>query len=180
MKQDPRKFLSATAALIVVALAATAGVEAQAPSATANQPTLRVLCTTSPAPVLTLTITNPGDRDVSLLLGFTPGTPEPRVVNALTVAVIRIATGATEEYVYVNPKYATYSGKMDPWIVPLKAGASFDLEVPLRDFISSMNYNALEPGTAVGGRLILDARAIPARPGATWTGRIEATVEACG
>lgn len=154
---------------------------AQAPAAsTPGQPTLRVLCGTSPAPVLKLTVTNPGDREVALLLGYTPGSPQPQVVNALTVAVIRIATGATEEYVYVHPKYATYSGKMDPWIVPLKAGATYDVEVPLRDFISSMNYNALEPGTAVGGRLILDARAVSKQPGRVWTGKIETVIDSCG
>jgi len=174
--------MSRVAALIAVIGAATSSVLAeQAPAAPkAGQPTLRVLCSTSPAPVLTLTVTNPGDRDIALLLGFTPGRPQPQVLNALTVAVIRIATGATEEYVYVNPKYATYAGKTDPWIVPLKAGGSYDLEVPLRDFISSMNYNSLEPGTAVGGRLVLDARAVAKEPGRVWTGKIETAIEACG
>ena len=157
----------------------TAG-QASAPTKPAGQPTLSVLCSTSPAPVLKVTVTNPGDREVALLLGFTPGSPQPQVVNALTVAVIRIATGATEEYVYVNPKYATYSGRKDPWIVPLKAGATFDVELPLRDFISSMNYNSLEPGTAVGGRLVLEARAVPKQPGRVWTGKIETTVDSCG
>jgi len=168
--------------LIVAISAASASlIASQAPAAakTAGQPTMSVLCSTSPAPVLKVTVTNPSDRDIGLQFGFTPGSPQPQVVNAMTVAVIRIATGATEEYVYVNPKYATYSGRKDPWIVPLKAGATFDIELPLRDFISSMNYNSLEPGTAIGGRLILDARATkPA--GAVWTGKIETPIDACG
>ena len=169
-------------ALIVAIGAASVSLDAgQAPAAAkGGQPTLGVLCNTSPAPVLKITVTNPGAQDVSLLLGFTPGAPQPQVPNALTVAVIRIATGATEEYVYVNPKYATYSGKTDPWIVPIKAGGTFDLQVPLRDFISSMNYNTLEPGTAVGGRLIFDARAVSKQPGRVWTGKIETMIEACG
>jgi len=171
------------AALVVAIGAAGVSIAAsQAPAGakSANQPTLHVLCSTSPAPVFKVSVTNPGDRDDSLQLGFTPGSPQPQVVNALTVAVIRIATGATEEYVYVNPKYATYSGRKDPWIVPLKAGATFDVELPLRDFISSMNYNSLEPGTAVGGRLILDARAAAKPAGAVWTGKIETSIDACG
>jgi hypothetical protein len=155
-------------------------VAAQAPAVAPAAPTLRVLCSTSPAPVFKIAVTNPGTRDVSLLLGYTPGSPQPQVVSALTVAVIRIATGATEEYVYVHPKYAIYSGTRDPWIVPLKPGGSFDVEVPLRDFISSMNYNSLEPGTAVGGRVSLDARAVPGQPGRVWTGKIETTIDACG
>lgn len=169
--------------LIVAVSAASASLtagQASAPAKPSGQPTMSVLCSTSPAPVLKVTVTNPGDREVALLLGFTPGSPQPQVVNALTVAVIRIATGATEEYVYVNPKYATYSGRKDPWIVPLKAGATFDLELPLRDFISSMNYNSLEPGTAVGGRLILDARAAAKAAGAVWTGKIDTPIDACG
>jgi hypothetical protein len=173
--------ISRVVPLIVAVAAATSVLAAQTPAAPkAGQPTLRVLCSTSPAPVFKLTVMNPGDRDIALLLGFTPGSPQPQVLNALTVAVIRIATGATEEYVYVNPKYATYAGKRDPWIVPLEAGASYDLEVPLRDFISSMNYNSLEPGTAVGGRLVLDARAVAKEPGRVWTGTIETAIEACG
>jgi hypothetical protein len=175
-------FASRIAALIVTLGAVTApAVPAQAPGAgPAGQPALTVLCSTSPAPVFKVTITNPGQRPRSLLLGYTPGSAQPQVATALTVAVIRIATGATEEYVYVHPKYATYAGRKDPWIVPLNGGASFDLELPLRDFISSMNYNSLEPGTAVGGRLILDARAAPRAPAGFWTGKIEATIDACG
>ena len=167
--------------IVVIGVVTSSAISAQAPAAAkAGQPTLRVVCSTSPTPVFKATLANPGDRDVALMLGFTPGSPQPQVLNTLTVAVIRIATGATEEYVYVNPKYATYSGKTDPWIVPLKAGATYDIEVPLRDFISSMNYNALEPGTAVGGRLILDAREVPTQPGRVWTGKIETTIDSCG
>ena len=175
-------FGSRIAALIVGFGAATASLlAAQVPSASkAGEPTIGVVCSTTPTPVLKVTVTNPADREIALMLGFTPGSPQPQVLNALTVAVIRIATGATEEYVYVNPKYATYSGKSDPWIVPLKAGGAYDVEVALRDFISSMNYNALEPGTAVGGRLILDARAVPKQPGRVWTGKIETPIDSCG
>ena len=175
-------FGSRIAALIVGFGAATASLmAAQGPSTSkTGEPTIGVVCSTSPTPVLKVTVTNPAEREIALMLGFTPGSPQPQVLNALTVAVIRIATGATEEYVYVNPKYATYSGKSDPWIVPLKAGGAYDVEVALRDFISSMNYNALEPGTAVGGRLILDARAVPKQPGRVWTGKIETSIESCG
>jgi len=169
------------AVVLAMAAATSSVVAAQAPaSGKPGAPMLRVICSTSATPVFKVTVTNPGDRDVSLLLGFTPGSPQPQVVNALTVAVIRIATGATEEYVYVNPKYATYSGKADPWIVSIKPGGTFDVEVPLRDFISSMNYNALEPGTAVGGRLVLDARAVAQQPGRVWTGKAEAAIDSCG
>src|SRR3954468_12222334 len=117
VRRSMAALIVAIAAAVAPALAAQARVAAQP-----GQPTVSVICSTSPAAVLKVTVTNPGDRDLSLLLGFTPGSPQPQVLNAMTVAVIRIATGATEEYVYVNPKYATYSGKVDPWIVPLKAG----------------------------------------------------------
>jgi hypothetical protein len=175
-------FARTAALLIVIGVAGVSVIASQAPAAAkaAGQPTMSVVCSTSPAPVLKVTVVNPSDRDITLQLGFTPGSPQPQVVNAMTVAVIRIATGATEEYVYVNPKYATYAGRKDPWIVPLKAGATFDIELPLRDFISSMNYNSLEPGTAVGGRLILDARAAAKPAGAVWTGKIETPIDACG
>jgi len=167
--------------IVAIGALASSAISAQAPAgAKPGQPTMTVVCSTAATAVFKATISNPGDRAISLMLGFTPGSPQPQVFTGLTVAVIRIATGATEEYVYVNPKYATYSGKRDPWIVPLKAGGTYAIEVPLRDFISSMNYNALEPGTAVGGQLILDARAVPNQPGRVWTGKIETAIDSCG
>jgi len=177
-------FARRAALFTAISVAGVSAIASQAPapsSAKPGQPTMQILCTAKGADSsLRVTLTNPGNRDVAILLGYTPAAPQPQVVNALTVAVIRIATGATEEYVYVNPKYASYSGRKDPWIVPLKAGAAYDVVLPLKDFISSMNYNALTDGIAVGGRLVLDARAVAKEPGSVWTGKIEAPIDACG
>jgi hypothetical protein len=150
-------------------------------AAKAGQPALSVTCSIEgKAGTFHVSVTNPGDRDIAILMGFTPGAPQPQVVNAVSVAVIRIATGATEDYLYVNPKYAIYAGRKDPWIVPLKAGGSYQFDLPLKDFISSMNYNSLEPVTAMGGRLVLEGRVAPNSSASLWTGKIDTTIEACG
>jgi hypothetical protein len=169
------------ASILTIGVVTSSVLHGQAPvAAKPGQPTVSVTCSIQgPAPALRVTLTNPGDRDVSILLGYTPGAPQPQVVNAVVVQVIRPATGATEEYVYVHPKYAVYAGRMDPWIVPLKPGAKFDVELPLKDFISSMNYNTLEPPVASGGQLVVDARPVAKQPGRVWTGKIEAAVDAC-
>jgi hypothetical protein len=155
---------------------------AQAPAAVkAGQPALSVTCSIEgKAGTFHVSLTNPGDRDIAILMGFTPGSPQPQVVNAVSVAVIRIATGATEDYLYVNPKYAIYAGRKDPWIVPLKAGESYQFDLPLKDFISSMNYNSLEPLTAMGGRFVLEGRATPSTSANLWTGKVDTTIDACG
>ena len=126
-----------------------------------------------------VSVANPGAGDLAVLLGYTPGSPQPQVVTALAVHVIRPATGATEEYVYINPKYATYAGRMDPWIVPLKAGGTFDVDVSVKDFISTMSFNPLDLAVANGGQLILEGKAVPKQPGKVWTGTVQAPIEGC-
>jgi hypothetical protein len=173
------------AVIVAMTVAGSAGLAAQAATsaqgaAKPGEPTLRVTCNTSVAvPTLRATVVNPGDRDVAILLGYTPGSPQPQVVTALTVAAIRAATGATEEFPYINPKYALYDGRVEPWIVTLKPGGMYEVELPIKDFISTMNYNPLEPAAATGARLVLDARAVPKQPGKVWTGKLDAAIDAC-
>jgi hypothetical protein len=173
-------FFGMAASIVAIGVVTSAVVHGQAPvTAKAGQPTVSVTCSIQgPTPALHVTLTNAADRDVSILLGYTPGAPQPQVVNAVAVQVIRPATGATEEYVYVHPKYAIYAGRMDPWIVSLKPGAKFDVDLPLKDFISSMNYNALEAPVASGGQLVVDAHPVARQPG-LWTGKVEGAIDAC-
>jgi hypothetical protein len=128
-------------------------------------------------PLLRVQIVNTSDRKTSVVVGFTPANGQAHVVNSLDVIAIRLATGANEDYVYVNPKYALAKGA--PWIVSLAPGATHDLELPLQDFISTLNYNLLEPAAAAGTRLVFESRA-PARSATpVWTGKVETVLEAC-
>lgn len=169
--------LAVMAAIAAIGVGAAA---AQTPAAKAGQPSLRAVCSLAgPTPTVRVTIANPGTADLSILLGYTPGTPQPQVATAFLVSAIRAATGASEEYPYIHPKYALYAGKMDPWIVVLKPGASTSVDLALKDFISGLNYSSLEPTVAAGARLVLEGKALAKQPGKLWTGRVDSAFENC-
>jgi hypothetical protein len=163
-----------------ISLASVVVTAAQKPAAAAAPPiTLRVTCTgvEQPTSKLQVHVTNSSSREIAVRLGFTPAA-QTHVVDAVNIIAIRPATGADEDFLYVNPKYAAFSGTREPWVVPLAAGASYDVELPVKDFISRMNYSPLDPAVAGGARLVLDARAAATQPRA-WTGKVETVVEPC-
>jgi len=97
-----------------------------------------------------------------------------------TVVAIRLATGAEEEYVYVNGKHAReYDKPKSPWVVSLAPGATHDLDLPLKEFISTLNFSSLDPGVAGGTRLVLEGRVASATTTRVWTGKVDTRVEAC-
>ena len=173
----------AVATLIAAtSIASAAATALQKPAAAAAPPiVLHVTCTgvEQPTSKLQVHVTNSSSREAAIRLGFTP-VAQTHVVDAINIIAIRPATGADEDFLYVNPKYAVFSGTREPWIVPLVAGASYDVELPVKDFISRMNYVPLDPAVAGGARLVLDARAVAKQPGRVWTGKVEAMIEPCG
>jgi hypothetical protein len=122
-------------------------------------------------------IANRSDRAAAVVLGFTAAKGQTHVVNSIGVVATRPATGADEDYVYVNPKYALADGA--PWIVSIAPGATQDLELPLKDFISSLNYSILEPGVVGGSRLVLQAKPAGKQSSPVWTGKIETPLDRC-
>ena len=179
------RFLQPVSGMLILVLVAGAvlpaslGAQAAATAAAVSAPlTLQVTCdATGQTPVLKVTLVNRSDRAMSIAVGFTAADGKTRVVNSLDVIAIRPATGADEVYAYVNPKYALAKGT--PWIVSLAPGATQDLEVLLRDFISTMTYNGLDPTVAGGTRVIFEARAIAKASPPVWTGRVETKIESC-
>ena len=158
-------------------LAGTAHAQA-APAAASAPLALQVTCDASGhAPVLYVKLVNRSERATSVVVGFTAADGKTRVVDSLDVIAIRPATGADEVYVYVNPKYALVKGT--PWIVTIAPGATHDLEVLLRDFISTMTYTGLDPTVAVGTRVIFEASAVAKTSTPVWTGRVETKIESC-
>jgi hypothetical protein len=128
-------------------------------------------------PTMHLQLANKSDRPTGVVVGFTPPNTQTHIVNSVSVFAIRPATGASEEYVYVNPKYALAKGAA--WIVSLAPGATHDLDLPLVDFISGLNYSSLDPMIVGGTRLVLDARRATGQSAAVWTGKIETVLEPC-
>lgn len=165
--------------LIVAGAAIPPVVTAQAPPSTSPPPPLTVRgdCDAKgETPVIRVQITNKSDRATALVLGFNPN-PQTHVVNSVHVIAIRPATGASDDYLYVNPKFALAKGT--PWIVSLAPGATHDLELPLRDFISTFTYNPLDPSIVSGTRLIVDSRSASKSSAPVWTGKIETVLDVC-
>ena len=132
---------------LVLGATIPSAVGAQAkPAATASAPLIVTATCDAKAQVLRVQVANKSQQGTSVVFGFiAPKTLAP-VVNAFDVFAVRIATGADEDYVYVNPKYALAEGA--PWIVSLAPAATHEVELPLRDFISTLNYSSLDPSVA--------------------------------
>jgi hypothetical protein len=164
--------------VIVVVLGATVPSTAGAQATPANAAPLTVSATCDAnVQVIRAQIANKSQQPISLVLGFTAPKTLAQVVNAFDVFAIRPATGADEDYVYVNPKYALAEGA--PWIVSLAPGTTHDVELPLRDFISTLNYSSLDPSVAGGARLVLEGRPAPKQSKPVWTGKIQTVLARC-
>ena len=165
--------------MLVLGVTMSAKAGAQATAAGASAPlTLQATCDVSgQMPVLRVRLVNKSDRATSVVVGFQAADGKTRVVDSLDVIAIRPATGADEVYAYVNPKYALTKGA--PWIVSIAPGATHDLEVPLRDFVSTMTYNGLDPIVAGGTRLIFEGRAVAKAAPPVWSGKVETKLEPC-
>jgi hypothetical protein len=167
------------AVFVMSGAAMSATADAQARQAKSAAPlTLRATCDAqSDVPTLRVQIVNMSSGPASVVVGFTAADGKTHVVNSVDVIAIRLATGASEDYLYVNPKYALAKGA--PWIVLLAPGATHDMALPLVDFISTLNYNTLSPLVAGGTRVTFTARAATKSSPAVWTGTIETMLDAC-
>ena len=76
----------------------------------------------------------------------------------------------------MNPKYALAEGPA--WIASLAPGATHDVELPLRDFISTLNYSSLDPSVA-GARFVFEGRPAPKQSKPVWTGKIQTVLARC-
>jgi hypothetical protein len=120
---------------------------------------------------------NTGTTDTSVVFGKLVGNDQTRVVDSLVVMAIRLATGANEDFAFINPKHAMLTGATAPWIVPVRAGATYEFDAPVQFFISRLNYSLLEPLNVAGTRLIFEGRRAASTK--VWTGTLEAPIDAC-
>jgi len=165
--------------VLIVVLGATIPTARAQTTATAGAKaplTVRASCDT-PTQMMHVQIANTSDRPTAILVGFTAATGQTHVVNSVDVLAIRPATGADEDYVYVNPKFALATGA--PWIVSLAAGATHELDLPLKDFISSLNYSPLDPSIAGGARVVFEGRPAAKQPTPVSTGKVQTVLAPC-
>jgi hypothetical protein len=129
------------------------------------------------AAAIEVRIANRSNRDLSIVLGRLVGADRTQVVDSLFVMATRLATGAAEDFAFVNPKHAVLTGAAEPWIVNIPAGSTYSLDAPVRFFVSRLNYSFLEPLGLPGTRLLLDAK--PNRAAGVWSGQIETPIQPC-
>ena len=162
---------------LLVAMPAAASAQGT-PAQSASAPlTLRATCDAQRSPaMLHVQIANTSNQAKAVVLGFNAANGQTHIVNSIELIGIRPATGANEQYVYVNPKYALAKGP--PWVVSLAPGATHDIDLPVSDFTSSLTFFTLDPAAVGGTRLVFEGR-----PSATkspvWTGKIETVLEPC-
>jgi hypothetical protein len=172
----------ARVAAFLVAIGAAGGSTIASQSGTSAGSTpplvLRAMCEGGgQTATLRVRVENRSDRDTAVLLGKLVGTDQTRVIDSLVVMTIRPATGADEDFAFVNPQHAMLKGRTAPWIVPIRAGDAYEVEAPVRFFLSRLTYTLLDPQAIAGTRLMLDAR--PTASAKVWTGRIETVLDSC-
>ena len=178
------------ALILLIGISGTPLFADQTPAAaTGTSPlTMTVLCqSTADGAKLRVTFQNRSNRDTAIVLGKKVGNDQTQVVDSLSVMTIRALTGANEDFAFINPKHAVLTGQSEPWIVPIRAGATYQLDAPVQFFISGLTYSLLEPAALPGTRLIFEAR--PLRSTASgragrgsspvWTGKLEAPIDHC-
>jgi len=167
---------------LIVSLAGTSGSvmagQAPTPAPTVAPLTLRAACEgEGQDATLRVRIDNRSDRDTAVVLGKVVGNTQTKVIDSLVVMAIRLATGANEDFPLINPQHAMLTGRTSPWIETIRAGQTYEIEAPVRFFISRLNYSLLEPLGVAGTRLLLEAR--PAASAKVWTGTLETVIEPC-
>jgi hypothetical protein len=171
-----------TPLLVAIAVATVSLAARQAPPVASGQMPIavRAACVgQGAAATLRVTVANSSSREAAFVLGFIAGAEKTRAVNAVNLLAIRPATGASEDFLYMHPKYPLAPARSEPWIVTLAPGKTFDVDLPVKDFISGMNYQPLDPMAVAGSRLVVEAR--PAKPAtaAVWTGTVETPLDEC-
>ena len=150
-----------------------------APAKSASAPlTLRATCDAQRQPaMLHVQIANTSDQPRAVIVGFNAANGQTHVVDSIEIIGIRPATGANEQFVYVNPKYALAKGPQ--WIVSLAPGATHDIDLPVSDFTSSLTFFTLDPAAVGGTRLVFEGRPAATKSTPVWTGTIETVLEPC-
>ena len=166
-----------TVLLLLLALIPSTVVGQGPPAKSASAPlTLRATCAAQPA-MLHVQIANTSDQARAVVVGFNAANGQTHVVNSIELIGIRPATGANEQYVYVNPKYALAKGPQ--WIVSLAPGATHDIHLPVSDLTSSLTIFTLDPAAVGGTRLVFEGRPSATKATPVWTGTIETVLEPC-
>lgn len=164
-RQELDKLIRVATATVGIAIAASVALRAGDQSR-ADLPglILELICDASDAtgPGLRATVRNTGLEDTAIVLGITLANGKVYLPTSVTLRVRRPPSEDEEELSYGHPEHAVFSGRLDPWVVPLPRGSSYTLSIPASHFHSTKTpFKTLEiTEQPLEMRLALDARPI--------------------
>jgi hypothetical protein len=106
------------------------------------------ICLTSTGSNLQLALRNVGDRDVILNLGVMLGNGKTQLPNNISLNFTD-ARGKTRLFKFADKRYSFVAGRMDDYVVPLRAGSTYTLQLTFDQFWCSETKEfsiPLEPG----------------------------------
>jgi hypothetical protein len=91
------------------------------------------MCLTSSGPNLEVAFRNVGDRDVALNLGVMVANGKVQLPNRIAIKFTD-AQGKTRLFKFSDKRYPTVSGRLDDYVLPLRAGSMYTLQLTLDQF----------------------------------------------
>jgi hypothetical protein len=91
------------------------------------------MCLTSSGPNLEVAFRNVGDRDVALNLGVMMANGKIQLPNRIAIKFTD-AQGKTRLFKFSDKRYPTVSGRLDDYVLPLRAGSMYTLQLTLDQF----------------------------------------------
>ena len=91
------------------------------------------MCLTSSGPNLEVAFRNIGDRDVALNLGVMMANGKIQLPNRIAIKFTD-AQGKTRLFKFSDKRYPTVSGRLDDYVLPLRAGSMYTLQLTLDQF----------------------------------------------
>jgi hypothetical protein len=86
-------------------------------------------------PKFEVAVRNVGERDVTLNLGYMLANGKVQLPQNISLSV-KDARGTTYKYEFFDRKYPAVAGRLDDYIVPLRAGSTYTLLLSLDQFWS--------------------------------------------
>lgn len=90
-------------------------------------------------PEFQIALQNIGEQDVTLNLGMMLANGKVQLPEKISLNVTD-ASGKTRSFKFFNPKYAAIAGRVDDYVVPLRAGSTYTLVIPF-DYFWSLSAN---------------------------------------
>jgi hypothetical protein len=91
------------------------------------------MCLASSGPTLDLTLRNVGERDVTLNLGMMLANGKTQLPTRLAMKFTD-AQGRMRIFQFADKKHSVVAGRLDDYVVPLRAGSAYTLQLTLDQF----------------------------------------------